>query len=148
MCASRMEVGTPTSSGSTTSKSSPSTASSSSTSDADAAAGTKGDPLGSVEGQGDESDCETPRVAIEVVLARLVTDTLSSLTRTFEKEAVFRGEVIHVLHLYGDLFLLGNSFYSFLLPICRFDRLLNVILVLRQRAFALCFVAFEALPPG
>lgn len=90
MCATRMEVGTPTSS-----ESSPSTASSSSTCDADAAAGMKGDPLGSVEGEGDETDRETPRVAIEVVLARLLTDTLSSLTRAFEKEALFRGEVIH-----------------------------------------------------
>ena len=43
----------------------------------------------------DQSDQEArpPFVSIEVVLARLLTDTLASLTRTFEREAAIRGEV-------------------------------------------------------
>lgn len=54
---------------------------------ADAAAGKTED--------GDEAAEAPPRkiTSVEVVLARLLTDTLASLTRTFEKNALINGEV-------------------------------------------------------
>lgn len=48
-------------------------------------------------GNGDESETASapgkPGPAVEVVLARLLTDTLAALTREFEKDALLSGEV-------------------------------------------------------
>lgn len=57
--------------------------------DADAAAG-------GVNGGGGETSSsprKQPTPAVEVVLARLLTDTMTSLTREFEKDALMSGEV-------------------------------------------------------
>lgn len=56
--------------------------------DADAAAGG-----GANGGAAGGASPRKPNPAVEVVLARLLTDTLTSLTREFEKEALMSGEV-------------------------------------------------------
>ena len=61
-----------------------------------AAAGVEEDGV-SDDGDDDDEDVEGAsvrrRAAVEVVLARLLTDTLASLTRAFEKGALISGEV-------------------------------------------------------
>lgn len=46
---------------------------------------------------------EAPSQPVEVVLARLLTDTLASLTRSFEKEALASGEVRWTEQILGGL---------------------------------------------
>lgn len=60
--------------------------------DADAAAGGANGGGGGGDAPSPQKQ-QQPNPAVEVILARLLTDTLTSLTREFEKDALMSGEV-------------------------------------------------------